>query len=263
MWTQVEQAIDDIKPLVASIGLDLRVDDVLDQVVSIEVLRLDSTARPDMARLRDFVERELRDVVPDVLEVRFIGDAAPPPAPSGVSVTWTEPPADADTVVVKVGLPVGPPATASFDAPSDAAQWPAVAAVLGVPGVVSVVARAGMMIVARDEATPWSAVLPALPAVIREALGGGGGTDLRARVQRVLDAEINPALSAHGGFIEIVNLVGGDLTIHMGGGCQGCAKSQATLRLGVERQIRERVPEIVNILDATDHDAGENPYFSA
>jgi Fe-S cluster biogenesis protein NfuA len=264
MWTQVERAVEDLKPLVGSIGLDLRVDDVIDQIVTIEVMRLDPHSRPDMDRLRDFVGRELREVVPEIAEVRFIGDAAPPPAPAAVSVTFTPPEPDADTLVVKVGRAVGPPATASFDAPADAAEWPAVRAVLEIPGVVSVVARAGLLILARDEVAAWGAILPAIAPAIRSALVGGAepGGALRDRVQQMLDREVNPALSAHGGFIEIVDLVGGELTVHMGGGCQGCAKSAATLRLGVERQIKDRFPEIASVVDATDHAAGSNPYFS-
>lgn len=261
MWTQVERAIEDLKPLVGSIGLDLRVDDVIDRVVTVEVLRLDTTSRPDMERLRAFVERELKDQVPEIAEVRYIGDAVPPPAASGLTVTIATPEERADTVVVRTNRPVGPEATTSFDSASDAADWPAVRALLGVDGVVSVVARSTLLIVARDEEVPWSTVLPALEPAIRGVGGADADEPVRERVQNILDRDINPALSSHGGFIEIVDLRGGDLFIHMGGGCQGCAQSQATLRQGVERQIKELVPEITAIYDKTDHAAGVNPFF--
>ena len=48
----------------------------------------------------------------------------------------------------------------------------------------------------------------------------------------------------------------------MGGGCQGCAVSAMTLRDGIERAIKENVPEITEVVDATDHDAGENPFYT-
>ena len=49
----------------------------------------------------------------------------------------------------------------------------------------------------------------------------------------------------------------------MGGGCQGCASSQLTLKMGVERMMKEHVPEIKQILDMTDHASGENPYYAS
>jgi Fe/S biogenesis protein NfuA len=84
---------------------------------------------------------------------------------------------------------------------------------------------------------------------------------LAERVQRVIDEVINPGIAAHGGFIELVDVSDDTLHIRMGGGCQGCAASQATLRLGIDRMIREQVPEIENIVDVTDHTAGDDPYY--
>jgi Fe/S biogenesis protein NfuA len=47
----------------------------------------------------------------------------------------------------------------------------------------------------------------------------------------------------------------------MMGGCQGCAASAMTLRQGIERMVREEIPEVRDIVDLTDHDAGANPYY--
>ena len=84
---------------------------------------------------------------------------------------------------------------------------------------------------------------------------------LAERVQRVVDEVINPGIAAHGGFVELVDVSDDTLYLRMGGGCQGCAASAATLRQGIERMVREEVPEIVNIIDVTDHTSGENPYY--
>jgi Fe/S biogenesis protein NfuA len=51
------------------------------------------------------------------------------------------------------------------------------------------------------------------------------------------------------------------LYLRMGGGCQGCAASAAPLRQGIERMVRQEVPEIENIIDVTDHEAGVDPYY--
>ena len=84
---------------------------------------------------------------------------------------------------------------------------------------------------------------------------------LAERVQQVIDEVINPGIAAHGGFVELVDVSDDTLYLRMGGGCQGCAASAATLRQGIERMVRQEVPEIVNIIDVTDHTSGENPYY--
>ncbi len=86
---------------------------------------------------------------------------------------------------------------------------------------------------------------------------------LTQRVQEVLDAQINPGVASHGGSVAIEKLEGDTLYLSMGGGCQGCASAQLTLRSGVEQMIRAAVPEIRHIVDATDHASGEKPYYTS
>jgi Fe/S biogenesis protein NfuA len=38
--------------------------------------------------------------------------------------------------------------------------------------------------------------------------------------------------------------------------------SAVTLREGIQKAILERIPEVVEVVDATDHDAGENPFYT-
>lgn len=83
------------------------------------------------------------------------------------------------------------------------------------------------------------------------------------QVQQLLDQAINPALDSHGGFASLIG-VDDDKNVYitMGGGCQGCAASQMTLTQGIQRQIKDMIPEVVEVIDATDHAAGENPFYS-
>ena len=81
-------------------------------------------------------------------------------------------------------------------------------------------------------------------------------------VQDVLDRHINPGVAGHGGSVSLEGVEDGAAIIRFGGGCQGCGAANVTLKHGVERMIRENVPEITRIVDATDHEAGENPYFA-
>ena len=85
--------------------------------------------------------------------------------------------------------------------------------------------------------------------------------DVADKVRQLLDQSINPSLASHGGFASLVGVEGEKVFITMGGGCQGCAVSAMTLRDGIERSIKENIPEITEVVDATDHDLGENPYY--
>jgi Fe-S cluster biogenesis protein NfuA len=87
-----------------------------------------------------------------------------------------------------------------------------------------------------------------------------GAAELRARVQRVLDDEVNPVIAGHGGGVTILDLKDNVLYLQMWGGCQGCGLADVTLKHGVEAAIRDAVPEIGEIFDLTDHKAGRNPY---
>lgn len=84
------------------------------------------------------------------------------------------------------------------------------------------------------------------------------------RVVQLLEQMINPSLASHGGFATLVELIDDETkaVINMGGGCQGCAVSAITLREGIRKSIVQYIPEITEVVDATDHAAGENPYYS-
>jgi Fe/S biogenesis protein NfuA len=81
------------------------------------------------------------------------------------------------------------------------------------------------------------------------------------RVQQVLDEEINPGVANHGGWVQLLDVKNGTAYIQMGGGCQGCGMANVTLKQGVEVAIKRSVPEIVAVLDTTDHASGSNPYY--
>lgn len=88
------------------------------------------------------------------------------------------------------------------------------------------------------------------------------------RIQQLLDQQINPSLAAHGGFASLADVIegaegeGAKAVVTMGGGCQGCAVSAVTLREGIQKAILEHIPEVAEVVDATDHDAGVNPFYT-
>jgi Fe/S biogenesis protein NfuA len=86
--------------------------------------------------------------------------------------------------------------------------------------------------------------------------------ELPDKVQQLLDQTVNPALAAHGGFVSLAGVEETRVFLSMGGGCQGCTMSQATMVEGVTTAIHDAIPEVTDVIDVTDHAAGENPFYA-
>ena len=84
---------------------------------------------------------------------------------------------------------------------------------------------------------------------------------LAQRAQRVLDERINPAVAGHEGRISLEQATGNSITVRLEGRCQGCAMASVTLRQGVEVILKDALPDLLSVADATDHQAGVNPFF--
>ncbi len=84
---------------------------------------------------------------------------------------------------------------------------------------------------------------------------------LAQEIQRIFDEQVNPQIAAHGGYVQLLELRGKRAYIEMGGGCQGCGMASVTLKQGIEVAVKEALPEIEELVDVTDHQSGENPYF--
>ncbi len=91
----------------------------------------------------------------------------------------------------------------------------------------------------------------------------GRGGSLADRVRGVLDAEVNPVIAAHGGQVVLVGVDRGWIHVRLEGGCQGCSLAEVTIRQGIEPLLRAGVPEMVGLVDVTDHAAGTKPLVSA
>jgi len=65
-------------------------------------------------------------------------------------------------------------------------------------------------------------------------------------VEKVLD-ELRPYLLADGGNVELVELDGPIVKLRLNGACSSCPSSAMTLRMGIERRLREFIPEISEI----------------
>ena len=80
-------------------------------------------------------------------------------------------------------------------------------------------------------------------------------------IQNLLDFEINPKVASHGGFFTLLDVADNNVYVELGGGCQGCGMVDVTLRQGVEQRMREVFPDMVDLIDNTDHAGGDDPYY--
>ena len=94
----------------------------------------------------------------------------------------------------------------------------------------------------------------------------GPDASLEERINYVLASEINPNLAAHRGNVQLLELVedeeaGLTAVLKFGGGCQGCAAVDMTLKQGVETTLKQQVPELMHVVDDTDHSVRDKAYF--
>jgi Fe/S biogenesis protein NfuA len=101
---------------------------------------------------------------------------------------------------------------------------------------------------------------PATPPITEGEVELDGSVE--ERVQQLIELYINPSIAAHGGFVTLSGIDGDQALVELGGGCQGCGLAAMTLRQGIESSIKHHVPEILEVVDVTDHSAGENPFFA-
>jgi Fe-S cluster biogenesis protein NfuA len=185
--------------------------------------------------------------------------------------------ADPDSYKFTVNRTVHPGGPFFFGAEERAGGSPLVERLFALPGVAHVLVADNVVTVGKEPGASWTGLKSAIGTALRTQLLTGApaileiprnasarartDAEIRAVVQELLDREVNRSIAAHGGRISIVDVRNGELLIAMGGGCQGCAASQVTLRQGFEVMVRRVAPEIVDIVDATDHAAGNQPFY--
>ncbi len=166
--------------------------------------------------------------------------------------------------------------TVTFNQPEDSHGSALADFLFEVEGVVRVMVAGSTITVTKHTPDPWQQFAPAVGKAIRAAFASGRPLvapevlqalaaqpldDIEGLVSDLFEEQINPALASHGGFVRLVKVEGRDVHVEMGGGCQGCASSKATLRYGIESAVRRVAPQVRNLVDATDHASGVNPFY--
>ncbi len=186
--------------------------------------------------------------------------------------------ADPDTCKFSVSRTLHPGGPFFFSNRERACGSPLGECLFALPGVVNVLIAESVVIVGKEPGATWSSLKSLVGSAIRSQILSGVPAILEMNVQaskqarsdaelgeiieQLLDKEINRSIANHGGKISIVEIRQGKLYIVMSGGCQGCASSQVTLRQGFEVMVKRVAPEILEIVDATDHAAGNDPFYT-
>jgi Fe/S biogenesis protein NfuA len=114
-----------------------------------------------------------------------------------------------------------------------------------------------------DPLQPGFVVQPPAPEVPSVPADFDLASPLAAQVESVLEHHVNPAIAAHGGHADLVGVKDDVVFVAMGGGCQGCSMAAVTLKQGIEQILRQAIPTIRAVVDATDHARGSNPFYNS
>ena len=185
--------------------------------------------------------------------------------------------ADSDTCKFTVSRSLHPGGPFFFGNKERSAGSPLVERLFALPGVTNVLIAESVVTIGKEPEASWSGLKAAIGTAIRTQLltgvpailemaayastHGRSDAELGVVVQQLLDREVNRSIANHGGKISLLDVREGKLFITMSGGCQGCASSQVTLRQGFEVMVKRVAPEIVEIVDATNHAAGKKPFY--
>jgi Fe-S cluster biogenesis protein NfuA len=185
--------------------------------------------------------------------------------------------ADPDSCRFTVSREVHPGGPWYYASAGEAAGSPLPERLFALPGVRHVLVTGPVVTVGKSPDVDWatlkkdigaairSQLATGVPAILESARPAAGATrsddEIRVLVEQLLAREVNPSIAAHGGRIVLDAVRARALYIRMEGGCQGCASSQFTLRQGFEVMVRRVLPEVVAIVDITDHAAGRDPFY--
>jgi len=167
--------------------------------------------------------------------------------------------------------------TASFDNKAQAEQSLLAQKLFEIEGITRVQLIGHLLVLSKAPEQVWGELIKRVEAILEAFLVSGFalsqeqvedrmmliGRGTKEKIQYLLAHKINPGVAAHAGFVELIDVKDNNVYIRLGGGCQGCGAADFTLRQGIEAIIRKEVPEILQVLDVTDHAAGVNPYYRA
>lgn len=161
--------------------------------------------------------------------------------------------------------------SASFSSKKDAQKNKLAEMLFLIPGISNVELNNNTVALTKASHDAWNQIGKRIGATIRSFLQPPPEIPadqlvsqevLREQVLRLLNEQINPGVASHGGYVELINVENNNVYLKLGGGCQGCGAADITLKMGIERMIRDEIPQVYQVLDVTDHASGQNPYYT-
>lgn len=151
-----------------------------------------------------------------------------------------------------------------FSSKDQGQSSPLVKEIFEIPHVINVMVGADFLTVTRkDENETWQAIIKRVSDLIEKYLSRegealfsaekvqgsrAGHSDVEQKIIQVLDSYIRPSIAKDGGDITFHGYENGKVTLHLRGACSTCPSSTATLKGGVERMLREYIPEVSEVV---------------
>jgi len=166
-----------------------------------------------------------------------------------------------------------PGKSADFHSPDSASASPLAKELFNFPFVKSVFIASNFITITKTfEFDEWTDLLPDIKRFLKEYIEEGkevinkeelskrkeestniifsNDEDIVKRIKELLEDYINPAVEMDGGTIQFISYDDGVVNLDMQGACSGCPSSLITLKSGVERILKQRIPQIKKVVSA-------------
>lgn len=152
--------------------------------------------------------------------------------------------------------------SAHFESAPPEQVSPLAARLFEIEGVAVVFLASNFVTVTKRDDLEWTDLAQPIVDVLKHVLGDGGpalgpafearqatsDSEVVARIRRVLDEEVRPAVAMDGGDVVFSGFREGIVELYLQGSCSGCPSSAATLQHGIEARLREAVPEVQGVV---------------
>jgi Fe-S cluster biogenesis protein NfuA len=153
-------------------------------------------------------------------------------------------------------------ASAHFSERPGSEVSPLASSLFGIDGVEVVFLASNFVTITKREDAEWTDLAQPIVDAIRACLAQGGDalgpafepvatsseSELVARIRRILDEEVRPAVAMDGGDIVFAGFRDGIVELYLHGSCSGCPSSTVTLKQGIEVRLMEAIPEVQGVV---------------
>ncbi len=179
---------------------------------------------------------------------------------------FVEPTPNPNSLKFVVGRQIVSTGPYEFAKAADADKSKLAQALFAIGGVEGVFVGSNFVTVRKDEGASWEQIEPKALSLIEEGVSSGdpvviepesvsggaakGASTQEVVIRQILDEEIRPAVASDGGDVQFESYVEGVLKLKLVGACSGCPSSLMTLKMGIERRLREDIPELVEVIQS-------------